>query len=349
MGTNGSTKPKLLDIMALVGNPDAYAIQREDGSYFPVHEPLTPVVVRKHRAGDITVGTYIVRPDNTATTLVFDIDSPDEKVQDEMVNNVTKLLATLGVEYAVEFSGKKGYHVWVVSDAPVPAMVLYRLGRGVRTELGYPKLEVYPKQTEVRDLGNLVKLPGGIHQVTKQENNFLGPVPKPNPSAFLVELSEAYPEEVVRIGSAAPTAVEFPCVCAIQEGVQEGGRNTHLFHLAVMLRKFSLSDTNVELVVRRANEASASGPLPDDELGTILENSRYSGPLCDQIDGDVHCGEQCIKAKHKGLYTRNGALKYAADGEEVVVRVKDRTDGGKVVELEHPDMVQGKAILADPK
>jgi hypothetical protein len=84
-------------------------------------------------------------------------------------------------------------------------------------------------------------------------------------------------------------------------------------------------------------------------LGTILENSRYSGPLCDQIDGDVHCGEQCIKAKHKGLYTRNGALKYAADGEEVVVRVKDRTDGGKVVELEHPDMVQGKAILADPK
>lgn len=343
-----TNKPSGKDLMALVGNPDVYAVQNEDGSWKPVRERLTPKIIKRHRDGEITVGTYIVNPPDQARTLVFDIDAKDEAEQDKQVNAIAKILVALGLKSGVEFSGRKGYHIWVVADEYVDAAVLYRLGRGVREEAGYPALEVFPKQTEVRDLGNLVKLPGGIHRVTGKPNNFIGALPEPNPAGYLMTCADQYPEVGMRSRKGdAPLVIEYPCVHDIQEGVAEGGRNTHLFHLAVMLRRWSLTDENVAAIVGRANDRSEP-PLPSDELEQLLENSRWSGPVCNQLDDDVHCGEQCIIARHTGLYTRPGALKWAGVGEVVTVEVASRTAGGTTVELTHPDMTQGRAILAEP-
>jgi hypothetical protein len=342
------TKPTGKELLALVGNPDVYAVQHKDGSWHPVRERLTPAVIKRHRAGDITVGTYIVKPPDQARTLVFDIDSPDEAEQDSMVAQLGKLLYTLGLDYGAEYSGGKGYHLWVVADDYMDAAVLYRLGRGIREEAGYPALEVFPKQTEVRDLGNLVKLPGGVHQKTGKNNDFVGAVPGPNAVVFLEDLASKYPEVGLRKRHGeAPTSIEFPCVHSIQEGVSEGGRNISLFHLATMLRRWSLTDENVEAIVRRANEHS-DPPLDDAELEALLDSSQYSGPICDQLPDSVHCGEQCIKARHQGLYMRAGAMKWAAVGETVTVEVASRTEDGIVVELTHPDIVQGRAVVADP-
>lgn len=350
-------KPKLIELQALVGNPDVYAVQHKDGSWSPVRDSLTPAVLRKHRAGEVTVGTYIVKPPDQARVLVLDIDAKDEAEQDIMLRKVTATLIdinrTLGdgtLFWQTEFSGRKGYHVWIVADDYMDAAILYRLGRGIREDSGYPDMEVFPKQVEVRDLGNLVKLPGGIHQVTGKENDFVGGWAGTNPVDLLTELSQLYPEVGMRKRRTdAPEVIEYPCVHDIQTGVKEGSRNVSLFHLAVMLRRWSLTDDNVEAVVRKANEASVDGPVPDDELETILDNSRYSGPLCGQLGDDVHCGDQCILARHSGLYTRTGALKWAGDNEVVTVEVDRRTDDGLVVELKHPDIVQGRAILAEPK
>jgi hypothetical protein len=352
-----SEKPTGKQLLGLVGNPDVYAVQHEDGSWHPVRERLTAKVIRAHRAGEVTVGTYIVKPPDQARTLVFDIDAQSEDEQEQMLSAVLDVLAKLRTEvggaltHAVEFSGRKGYHVWVVSDDYVDAEVLYRLGRGIREEAGYPAMEVFPKQTHVRDLGNLVKLPGGVHRVTGKANDFIThghslEGKDPTPSHVLETLAELYPEVGLRKRKgAAPDVIEYPCVHDIQSGVKEGGRNIHLFHLAVMLRRWSITDDNVEAIVRRANEQSPDGPLDDTELEGILENSRYSGPICNQLDDSVHCGEQCIMARHSGLYTRAGALKWAGVGEVVTVEVADRTETG--VELSHPDIVQGRAVLSE--
>jgi hypothetical protein len=341
------TKPSPGFLRKLVGNPDVYAVQRDDGQWTPVREPLTPAVIASHRRGELTVGTYIVNPPDQARTLVFDIDDPKEAEQDRMLNTLCKLLVKLDVQYGVEFSGRKGYHVWVLSDDYMPAEVLYRLGRGIRAEAGFPKLEVFPKQTTVRDMGNLVKLPGGVHRVTGKANDFVGAVPKTNTVEDLGLLAAKYPE--LRVRSDAPDAIEYPCVYEIQVGAEEGGRNVHLFHLATMLRRWSLTDENVAHIVYAANEKSNPGPLEEWEVERILESSKFSGPICDQLDDSVHCGGQCIKAKHPGLFTRRGALKWAADGEEVVVRVVGRDEDEKhIVEIEHEDIVQGRAILAEP-
>lgn len=348
-----TVKPTGKQLLGLIGNPDVYAVQHKDGSWHPVRERLTPKVIAAHRAGEVTVGTYIVKPPDQARTLVLDIDADTDDEAQVMLTAVLDVLDELDIRRAVEFSGRKGYHVWVVAEDYMDASILYRLGRGIREEAGYPNMEVFPKQTEVRDLGNLVKLPGGVHAVTGKENNFITYGHSdltPTWSSVLTMASAAYPEVGLRKRKGdAPDVIEYPCVYDIQSGVKEGGRNIHLFHLAVMLRRWSLLDENVAAILYRANDQSPDGPLDDDELEGILENSRYSGPICSQLDDNVHCGEQCILARHTGLYTRPGALKHAGIGEVVTVEVAERTDEGMMVELTHPDMVQGRAILSEPK
>jgi len=349
-----SNKPTGKQLLALVGNPDVYAVQRKNGSWSPVRERLTPKVIRAHRAGEVTVGTYIVKPPNLARTLVFDIDEKDEKERTKMLNQVCRTLESLdsaygpGLYWAVEFSGMKGWHVWVVSDEYIESAILYRLGRGIREEAGYPAMEVFPKQTEVRDLGNLVKLPGGVHAVSGNENNFIGAATRPTDHFLLEKMAEQYPEIGLhgrRVD--APVVIEYPCVNDIQKGAREGNRNTSLFHLATMLRRFSISDENIEYILGRANELGADGPLDPAELESIIENSQWSGPICGQLPDDVHCADQCIIARHTGLYTRPGSLKWGAEGEVATVELGERTVEGTVIELKHPDMIQGRAVLAE--
>lgn len=349
-----TVKPTGKQLLSLVGNPDAYAIQHKDGTWTPVREPLTAKVLRHHREGGITVGTYIVKPPDQARTLVFDIDSGDKEEQQKMLSAILDALSAVQLSGAVEFSGQKGYHVWVVAEDYLPAEVLYRLGRGIREEAGYPNMEVNPKQTETRDLGNLVKLPGGVHRVTGKANDFISyghslEGKEPNSVQLLTELSKLYPEVGLRKRHGdSPLVVSHPCVNDIQDGVHEGGRNIHLFHLATMLRRWSINEENITAILVRANNLSPDGPLPHEELEGIIANSEFSGPVCGQLDDEVHCGEQCLLVRAKGLQPRTGALKWAGEGETVVVAVSERTEGGTIVELSHPDVVQARAILAEP-
>jgi len=346
-------KPTGAQLQSLVGNPNVYALQHKDGSWHPVRERLTPAVIAKHRRGDITVGTYLINPPDQARTLVFDIDQEDEAEAQRQLQAVTAVLIDINrtrggndkLEWTTEWSGRRGWHIWLTASEYIDAEVLYRFGRGVVAEVG-ENIEVYPKQTSVRDLGNLVKLPGGKHQVTGKANDVLGEFGAPNDPEMLHYLAGLYPEVGVRSRKGdAPETIEYPCVHDIQEGVTHN-RNIHLFQLATHLRRWSISDENVRLIVERAN--AAGDPLPQAEVDAIIENSRYSGPVCGQLDDDKHCGEQCILARKKGLHTRVGSLKWAAVGENVVVEVESRTDDGRVLEVSHPDAVQGRVHLKDP-
>lgn len=359
-------KPTGPQLQGLIGNPDAYAVQGTDGVWTPVREKLTPAVIADHRGGARTIGTYIVKPPDQARTLVFDVDAETEEEATAMLKQLTKTLIDINrsapmeqgtLKWMTEWSGRKGWHVWILAEDYMPAEVLYRLGRGIREEAGFPKMEVFPKQTHLdpdkvtraggTPLGNLVKLPGGIHQVTGQANDILGEFATWNPVSLLEHLASLYPEVQLRgRRDDTPATVEYPCVNCIQGGVTHH-RNIHYFHLAIMLRRWSITSENILAILERANAASGD-PLPQEELEKIVDNSMYSGPVCSQLDDDVHCGEQCILEKRgKGLHIRDGSLKWAAVGEKVVVTVESRTDNGRMIEVSHPDAVQGRVSLKE--
>jgi len=154
---------------------------KEESIYTPVMEIPKNTDVEKHLMGDMVLGAYQLREDNTITWMCFDIDSTDlQKARDLTL----KLCQFLGdIPYLVEFSGNKGYHVWVFFKKPILAENVRALAVEIREAVGGkisgdPHIEVFPKQgklTESNPLGNLVKLPLGAHPVTKNRSRFIDP------------------------------------------------------------------------------------------------------------------------------------------------------------------------------
>jgi hypothetical protein len=79
----------------------------------------------------------------------------------------------------IEFSGGKGFHFWFFFELPVEARrakrALERIVVEVRGDVSSFAFEVFPKQEALsgKGLGNLVKLPLGIHRLTGKRSRLL--------------------------------------------------------------------------------------------------------------------------------------------------------------------------------
>lgn len=340
-----SVKPTVSQLMSLIGNPDAYAMQQEDGSWFPNEQPVSERLLRKHSEEAYTVGTYILKGDQ-AKTLVFDLDEGGETLA--QAEGIRDELVRLGVpprSIGIEFSGQKGHHVWVVLADYVLAKDLRRLGRLVLGITGL-QCEVFPKQDAAKKLGNLVKLPGGIHQVSKKENNFVDQVPRPMSVQVLDRILKDLPQEPdkpKRFYEGDDQVV--PCLSHISSGISEGGRNISLYHYAVLLRGSKrVTEEGVDLLVRAA-AAKCDPPYDGEELDALLESSKEGGPLCDSLPEEVRCPiDRCVRQARNGggLQVRPGQLRGCAVGDPVVVEVQDKS--GKLVTIGHPDIKSGGKV-----
>lgn len=326
--------------MQLVGNKGAYAVQSADGSWTPVRERITPAVLLAHLRGEVTVGTYVLDGDK-ARTLVFDIDETNI----EQANDIESALVDVGVpdrSIATEYSGRKGYHVWVLLSQPVPAQELRRLGKTVVVMAGVD-CEVFPKQDRATDLGNLVKLPGGIHQVTGNRCDFFGRRPQP------MSAKEVWPRVLAKLPKAAEVSSAGPppalnCMACIQEGVDEGGRNRSLFHMAAMLRRSGLAEEFIADVLTEV-AGRCTPAVSEAEVQSILSSSRTSGPICSQLPAELQCEDCPILRPRNRLQLKSGQLRHGGDGELVVVQLGRKGFKDSVRELEHPDIARGQISL----
>lgn len=333
-------------LLRFVGNPSAYALQQEDGSYKPVRKHVTGALLKQHLSGEVTVGTYVNVGDQ-AKFVVFDVDTADDA--DAEARRVQSSVWDMGVPekfVGVEFSGRKGYHVWVMLTGYIPASELRRFGRAVLALAGV-ECEVFPKQDVVKDLGNLVKLPGGKHRVSGAASEWVTAEPMPMPvSLWGSAVHPNLPPETRGRVFTNGQAERFPCMEHIlNEGCQSGSRNNQLFHLATMLRRAGLTARYVEWVVNDVNQKGQA--LDPYEVETLLAAAENSGPICDQLPADRQCGELCVRTRTAGLYTRPRQLRHAALGERVVVVLAGRT--GDVVTLEHEDLDNAKGVLTKGK
>jgi hypothetical protein len=177
-------------------------IQREDcyplqiavngGGYSVRREPLSNFILSNHLQGIRTLGLYS-SPDSTTKWLCIDIDTLDQAE----LRKVQERVSQLGIPFLTEFSGKKGYHIWIFFDKPYPNRIARALGQEIAQ-----RHEIFPKQDriEASKLGNLVKAPLGIHQVTGNWCLFLDGNLKPeeNQYAVLAEVKTIDPAQVLR-------------------------------------------------------------------------------------------------------------------------------------------------------
>jgi hypothetical protein len=166
-----------------------------NSGYTPIHEPLTIQVAKNHILGHYTIGVYQLRMDNTVNFIAFDIDVAksaiargitDRKIWERQVQSAHKLAcqlldisASFELPFYLEDSGFKGRHLWLFLGAPLPAKTAKRFGEGLLSQLPPPQagihVELFPKQSYVagEGLGNLIKLPLGIHRKTGRRGVFI--------------------------------------------------------------------------------------------------------------------------------------------------------------------------------
>ncbi len=172
--------------------------------YSPINEPFTPAVARGHLLGSYTVGIYPLRMDNTVHFMAFDLDvakhamgsardqGPEPLLRQTQVaaRALVDAAAVHGMSGLIEESGRKGRHVWLLFESPIPASAARRLA-GVIQQTARPAppevtVEVFPRQSRVAagGLGNLIKLPLGIHRVTGRRSLFLDADGRPVANQF---------------------------------------------------------------------------------------------------------------------------------------------------------------------
>jgi len=164
------------------------------GGYTPVHEPFTPRVALNHLLGNVTVGVYVVRLDNTAGFFAIDLDATKRGLAaarssvaearrlrallDTEARRLRDALGSLGVPALVEDSGYKGRHLWVFLTEPEDAAVIRQFGQLFLARCA-PRsaelhVEFFPKQDSAGPgIGNLIKLPLGIHRRTGRWSRLL--------------------------------------------------------------------------------------------------------------------------------------------------------------------------------
>ncbi len=155
----------------LNNRPDVYAKQWSSGNkfgYIPVRKPITIEVIKSHLAGEITLGFYALDKDNNCKWLCFDSDSADGQL-----DKLAKLFQDNG--WLVIREGKRpgrDGHLWLLFDKPVPAIYLRKLAQLFLRKAGIAEsqFELFPAQDTIIDVGNLVRVPLGIHRKPGADN-----------------------------------------------------------------------------------------------------------------------------------------------------------------------------------
>lgn len=156
-------------LMRFVGRKNTFAFQTDSGSYVPIRRIITLQDLRDHLDGKITLGSYVIREDGLISFACMDIDTdPDNDLGP--YRRLTEIIFTLfpDFELVFEFSGRRGYHIWLFPEKAEKPKFLRELIKSRLKVYGIRNIEIYPKQDTINELkkqlGNLVKLPCGKHK-----------------------------------------------------------------------------------------------------------------------------------------------------------------------------------------
>ena len=160
----------------------------------PDLRPVTEHIIKEHLSARITADTYVQRPNSTVRFMVFDVDVSKsvllqyDRGSDEYKAYLQKafdqaqvirgLLDHYGLNGYIEYSGCRGYHVWLFFNEWIPSRYVNMLSEIVDNEITIIdgiSVEYFPNKTRVKDgkYGQAIKIPYGVHIRTGERSYFI--------------------------------------------------------------------------------------------------------------------------------------------------------------------------------
>jgi hypothetical protein len=257
--------------MPFINRTDAHAVQTEKG-YLRKDGPITKELVNAHLHGEVTLGAYQIDLNNKVIWTCFDFDGKDLEKEKKKAVKLHKFLVKKGFNPLLEFSGKKGYHVWLFVEA-IDAASARHFCHDICKEAEVKAHEIFPKQDEVtkeNPYGNLVKLPLGKHMVSGKQSELFHPethepLSKDEAIKLLINLKkDELPIYKIKkivvekeVGT-SPDAIKVtePCTSLktiMAEGVGEGERNQSQFIITLFYKKNGLSQSAILEILKDFN------------------------------------------------------------------------------------------------
>ncbi len=331
-----------------VQRTDVYARQAEDGKFHPVRKTLGDEVIHRHLIGELTLGLY---PYSNSTTkwICVDIDT----LEPEATRRIRDKLNEHQIPHLVEFSGKKGFHIWIFVEPACSNRIARTLGK-----LFADGNEVFPKQDTVTPdgIGNLIKSPLGKHRVTQKWCLFVdeefNDLEKPYEELVRVQTIDAtevlkkefpntwkeitgYPISPFPTSSQAPsqllTKTFSPKDCIqhqLLQGVKEGKRNATAIILATELRNQGAKQIQVEKVLLEIWNPKNQPPLPSAEIRQVVNSAFNTGKFeygC-KPEGSLRQTIQCHGYENCTYYTLLRTLKTGTQ-DKPEMTLKKRSEG----------------------
>lgn len=304
---------------------DDYAVQTEDGRYRRTRQPLTPDVLARHLRGEETCGAYVLDENGMGLWTLVDLDAMEREWLERLFNAGV----ALGIRPDAmlrEFSGSKGYHLWVFMAEKTPGPQLQKIGQIIVERSGVPRtdsrylhpsgqprvlIEIYPKTTDMsatpESMGQLVKLPLGIHRKTGQlamPLDVTGPVAPLTPAEVDQVLAPWANVEFLQTGGAASAApplpgtakhTPYPCTESMLGSTWgEGGRNSVVFLLAKRLHVAGYSlDEAIDYISRWASDHLQPNLSAREIRSTVRSGFNYTSMDCLNPDVVPHCKVSC--------------------------------------------------------
>lgn len=221
---------------------DKGKVEAPENQRVTVAQPLTVELWERHLAGTYGLGVVPIRDDATCVFGAIDVD-----VYSGLdLNKLSSECARIGFPLVVCRTKSGGAHLYLFTSAPVPAELVHRKLGEWAVALGYPGVEIFPKQTKLaseRDFGNWINMPyhGGDRSLRYAVHG--GASLKPDEFLKLAKrmaVSEAELEAIVTPQDDDDEMLTEgpPCLQVLaKRGFPEGTRNNAMFNLLVYLKK----------------------------------------------------------------------------------------------------------------
>ncbi len=138
-------------------------------------QPLTPDILDKHLSGALTVGVMLVNANVTKAGCI-DIDCPRDarnlREGLELARRIQKVAAELNLRTYIEFSGNRGWHVWLFSAQPVTGDVMIAALDRLAKLADFEAKEIFPNHPIAES--KCIKLPYAVHLKSGKRSGFVG-------------------------------------------------------------------------------------------------------------------------------------------------------------------------------
>lgn len=258
--------------------------------YVTKREPVTAAAWEKHLAGAEGLVITPIRPDGTVYFGAIDVD-----VYPLDLGALARRVEQLGLPLVVCRTKSGGAHLYLFGAEPLPAELVQVKLLEWAAALGYPHVEVFPKQVALAsddDLGNGINVPyyGGAATTRyavgddgapRSLDNFLAAATAARVTAATLD--------ALRVDGPDELAEAPPCLQHwARVGVPEGQRNEVMFDFAIFCKKRWPADWEGRF--EDLNRRYCAPPLPAGEVLTILKSVRRregytykakcEGPFC---------------------------------------------------------------------